>query len=58
MLTSIYNYIFGYIKVNCVNCNREMMVQQKYFTHTTNISCSHGCTFEYFNKSIKKDEKN
>ncbi len=58
MLTSIYNYIFGYIKVNCINCNREMVVQKKLIFDTINISCSNGCTYEYFNKTMKNEEKN
>ncbi len=26
MLSSIYNYITGYVKVKCSNCNRELLM--------------------------------
>ncbi len=57
MLTSLYNYIFGYVYVKCENCNRELCVKSNIITEGSHISCSNGCTFELYNKLEKKDNK-
>ncbi len=57
MLSSIYNYITGYVKVNCSNCNRELTMYYKDIIPKVEISCSHGCTFELYNKYCKYREQ-
>jgi hypothetical protein len=58
MLSAIYNYVFGYVKVKCDNCNRELVMKNDKFLNSGNISCSHGCTFELYNKFEKERELN
>lgn len=55
MLNSLYNYVFGYTKVNCSNCNTELIV--KNFIKSGDISCSNSCTFELYNKFQREREK-
>ena len=57
MLNSIYNYITGYTKVKCSNCNRELTVKNNDSIKYGEISCSNGCTFELYNKFQREREK-
>ena len=56
MLSSIYNYLKGYVKVNCSNsnCNREIVMYNRDIIPGVEISCSHTCTFELYNRINKK----
>ena len=54
---SIYNYLAGYVKVNCKNCNGELTMYYKDVIPNIDISCSHGCTFELYNKYCKLREE-
>ncbi len=57
--SSIYNYLSGYIKVNCSNCNRDLKMHYKDIIPNVEISCSHGCTFQLYEKFCKtRDVKN
>ncbi len=57
--SSIYNYFAGYVKVNCSNCNVELLMYYKDIIPNVEISCSHGCSFELYEKFCKtRDVKN
>ena len=45
MLTTLYNYIFGYTVVNCKKCNREMRLQTKHYHSDMNYYCSNSCGY-------------
>jgi hypothetical protein len=54
---TIYNYLTGYVKVKCSNCERELLMYYKDIIPKVEISCSHGCTFELYNKYCKTREE-
>ncbi len=55
--TTIYNYLTGYVKVKCSNCDRDLLMYYKDIIPNIEISCSHGCTFELYNKYCKTREQ-
>ena len=55
--SSIYNYFAGYVNVKCSNCNRELLIYYKYIMPNSDISCSHGCSFELYKKFCDSRDK-
>ena len=46
MLTTIYNYIFGYIVIKCKKCNKEMTLKTKNYFSNMDYYCSNSCGYD------------
>ena len=46
MFSILYNYVFGYIKVKCYNCDNMVYIKYDINTKGTLISCSNSCTYK------------
>lgn len=49
MLSVLYNYIFGYIEIECKNCKKKFFVKNNHIGIKTGmtIMCSNSCIFNY-----------